>query len=104
MPLKTLAKTWSKRSSRPSSFTIGRAGEIVEVLGRPLDHLAVERLEQDEMLLEAGRNAGGAQLVEEGEEHQRLWLLVPTVASGFATPRRTGATAPSACTTDGMPS
>jgi hypothetical protein len=36
----------------------GRAAEIVERLGRFLDHLAVERLQQSEVLLEAGLDPG----------------------------------------------
>src|SRR3546814_167879 len=48
---------------------IGGAGEIIELLGAALDDLAVERFEQCEMLLEAGRDAGRAQLIEKVQEH-----------------------------------
>ena len=40
------------------------------MLGRPVDHILVERFEQHEMLLHACRNTGRTQLVEEVEKHR----------------------------------
>src|SRR3546814_15007785 len=53
---------------------IGGAGEIIELLGAALDDLAVERFEQCEMLLEAGRDAGRAQLIEKVKENDAACL------------------------------
>src|SRR5690606_9309359 len=50
----------------------GGARQIIEILGGPPDHLAVEHFEQDQMLLERHRDARGAQFVEKGNEHPRL--------------------------------
>lgn len=50
----------------------GGAREVVERLGRLLDHVLVERLQQSEVLLERGADPGGAKLVDEIEEHGRL--------------------------------
>src|SRR3546814_13016124 len=48
------------------------AREVVERLRRLFDHVLVERLEQHEMLLEGGRNAGCAQFVDERSEERRV--------------------------------
>ena len=55
----------------------GGAREVVERLGRLLDHILVERLEQREMLLEAGGNARCAQLVDEIQKHWQPLLQQP---------------------------
>ena len=47
----------------------GRPAEVVEGFGRLLDHVAVERLDQREVFLEACGNARRAKLVDEIEEH-----------------------------------
>ncbi len=47
----------------------GRAGEIVELFGPPRDHIALQRIEQHQMLFYACWNARGAQFVEKGEKH-----------------------------------
>ena len=47
----------------------GRAAEVIERLGRFLDHLFVQRFEERQMLLETGGNPCLAQLVDEIEEH-----------------------------------
>ena len=52
-------------------FHEGRPAEIIERLGRLLDHVAVERLDQREVFLEACGNARRAKLVDEIEEHGR---------------------------------
>ena len=58
-----------KAVDQPLVFHEDRAGEIVKGFGRAFDHILVERIEQDEMLLDPDRDAGGAQRVEEIEEH-----------------------------------
>jgi hypothetical protein len=45
------------------------ARKVVERFGRLLDHVLFQRFQQHEVLLETGRNAGGAQFVDEVEEH-----------------------------------
>ena len=55
----------------------GRAGEVVERLGRLLDHILIERLKQRQVLLEAGGNARRAQFVDEIEKHWRPLLPLP---------------------------
>ena len=46
-----------------------RAGQIIELLGLGGDHLGVERLEQQQMLLQAGGNPPAPQRLDEGDEH-----------------------------------
>src|SRR3546814_16088101 len=48
---------------------IDGAGEVIELLGAAVDHLAVERLQQHQMLFQAGGDASRAQLVEKAEKH-----------------------------------
>src|SRR3546814_12807237 len=48
---------------------IDGAGEVIELLGAAVDHLAVERLQQHQMLFQAGGDARRAQLVEKAEKH-----------------------------------
>ena len=45
------------------------AGEILELLGIARDDFGVERFEQQQMLLQAGRNPALAQRLDEGNEH-----------------------------------
>ena len=46
-----------------------RAGEIIELLRVAANNLGVERLQQQQMLLQAGRNPALAQRLDEGDEH-----------------------------------
>src|SRR3546814_3473572 len=48
---------------------VDRAGQVIELIGAAVDHLAVEGFEQHQMLFEARGNARGATLVEEAEKH-----------------------------------
>ena len=48
---------------------VDRAGQVIELLGAAVDHLAVERLQQHQMLFQAGGDARGAKLVEKAEKH-----------------------------------
>lgn len=50
----------------------GGAGEVVERLGRLVDHVPVKRLKQGEVLFETGADAGRAKLVDEIEEHGKV--------------------------------
>ena len=47
-----------------------RAREVIELLRGAVDDLAVQRLEQDQVLLEGHRNPGTAQFIHEREEHR----------------------------------
>src|SRR3546814_8695559 len=48
---------------------IDGAGEVIELLGAAVDHLAVERLQQHQMLFQSGGAARRAQLVAKAEKH-----------------------------------
>ena len=67
--LENLGKDLIKSVDQPFVFHIGGARQIIEFLGRAVDHLAVEGLEQHEMLFKARGNARCAQLVEKVEKH-----------------------------------
>ena len=47
----------------------GGAGEIIELLRRRIDHVTAQRVEQRQLLVQAGGDAGGAQRIEEAKEH-----------------------------------
>ena len=83
--LEDLGEDLVEAVEQPLVLHVDRAGEVVEILRRALDHFAVERLEQDQMLLQAGRDAGGAELVEEVQEHRRT---LAAEASRCLAPRR----------------
>ena len=67
--LEDLGEDLVEAVEQPLVLHEGGARQVIERLRRLLDHVAVERLEQHEVLLEAGRNAGGAQFVDEVEQH-----------------------------------
>ena len=69
-PLEDFREDLVEAVEQPLVLHEGGAGEIVEFLGATLDHLAVERVEQHQMLLHRHGNARVAQLVEEVEEHE----------------------------------
>jgi hypothetical protein len=54
---------------QPLVLHIDRAAQIIELLGATVDRLAVERLQQQQMLLHAHGNARGAEFFEEAEQH-----------------------------------
>ena len=54
------------------------AAEIIELLGIERDDVGVERLEKQQMLLEAGRNPAAPERLDEADEH----------APAHAAPRR----------------
>ena len=62
----------------------GGSGQVIERLRRLLDHVLVERLDQREVFLEAGRNPGRAKLVDEIEEHQAGSTAAERTWSGAA--------------------
>jgi hypothetical protein len=48
----------------------GRPGEVVELLGICRDHLRIERLEQQQMLLERGGDSAAAKRFDKADEHE----------------------------------
>src|SRR3546814_12846469 len=54
---------------------VDRAGQVIELFGAAVDHLAVEGFEQHQMLFEARGNARGAKLVEEAEKDRKSTRL-----------------------------
>ena len=57
----------------------GRAGQVVEVVDRLIDHVAVERLHEHEVLFQGDRHLGLTQLGKEVHEHGRTpWRLEQT--------------------------
>ena len=80
-PAEHLGKDLVEPVEQPLVLHVHRAGEIVEILGRPLDDLGVQRLEQQQMLLQAGGDPGAAQFVEEVQEHRPCFYFAATTGS-----------------------
>ena len=71
-PFEHLGEDLVEAVQQPFVLHVDRAAEVIELLGRAIDDVRLQRLQQDQMLLEARGDAGGAQLVEKGQEHARM--------------------------------
>ena len=59
-----------------------RPGEIIELLGLQRDDLGIQRLEQQQMLLQAGRNPAAPQRIDERNEHATSYPFVTIEVEG----------------------
>ena len=81
-PLEDVAEDAVELVEVPLVLHEAGAGEIVEILDLLLGEVLVERLEQREVLAQRHRHFRGAQLGEEGEEHQANVAVRSRTSSG----------------------
>lgn len=59
---------------QPFVLHVDRAGKIIELFGRPVDRFGLQRIKQDQMLLDRSGDTGAAQRIEKIQKHKIFYL------------------------------